>query len=368
MMAGASAAADDTAELKKLEDIPSALLIEANSMQTIWEKEADAMYTVAGLSKIPALLVICEAMDSGELALDQVAEVSRLAASVSGPTAFLSAGERISLKELVKAAVMISAGDAIMTLAESLCGTEAAFISRVNARMKELRIDLSLENVMGRNTKMNAQMLAKLGRALQESKTFTSYCTVWMDEITHENGKKTDLVNANRMLRSYGGCIGLITGSSQQDGYCGVFAAKQGNAVMLCVILGASSAEKRFAAAAEMLDMAAARYKTQTIAEAGEVIVESVPINGGTRRAVNLIAANSLVLLMEREQGEPEIVKNIPEQLDAPFTEQAILGNIIYRTQAGAELGRVELRAQYAVDTWTFRDAITEVLMDFLRF
>ncbi len=368
MLVGASASADDAAELKKLEDIPSALLIEANSMQTIWEKEADAMAAVAGLSKMPALLVICEAIDSGELIPDQVVQVSRAAAAVSGPTAFLSAGERISIKELTKAAVMISAGDAIMTLAESLCGTEAMFVSRVNMRMKELGADVAIDNAMGRNTRMNAHLLAKLGCALQESETFTSYCAVWMDEFVHENGNKTELVNANRMLRSYGGCTGLITGSSQQDGYCGVFAVKQGNAAMLCVIVGAPSAEKRFAAAAEMLDAAAASYKTQTVAKAGEVIAEAVPVNGGTRGEVNLVAANTLVLLMEREQGEAEIVRNIPEQLDAPFSEQAILGNIIYRTPSGRELGRVELRAQYAVDTWTFRDAVSQVLLDFLRF
>ncbi len=181
MMAGASAAADDTAELKKLEDIPSALLIEANSMQTIWEKEADAMAAVAGLSKMPALLVICEAIDSGELIPDQVVQVSRAAAAVSGPTAFLSAGERISIKELTKAAVMISAGDAIMTLAESLCGTEAMFVSRVNMRMKELGADVAIDNAMGRNTRMNAHLLAKLGCALQEIETFTSYGAFWMD-------------------------------------------------------------------------------------------------------------------------------------------------------------------------------------------
>ena len=138
------------------DSVKAALLIEGNSMQIILDKDGSSAYNVAGLSRLAALLVICEAIDAGYLQEEDLVTITEAAAAVSGPTAFLEANETIATKELLKSAIMISAGDSIMALAQKLYGTEQAFLQAVNGRMKELGIDVEYTTLSSTNIMLNA--------------------------------------------------------------------------------------------------------------------------------------------------------------------------------------------------------------------
>jgi len=262
---------------------------------------------------------------------------------------------------------MISAGDAITALGETLFGSQDAFVEKINGRMAELGIDAALTEPMGNDLRLSATMLAALGRALMESPCFAAHAAMTLETIVHPDGRETELVNANRMLRTYAGCTGVATGSSSEDGYCGVFSAIRGDTAMLCVVLGAKNANERFDAAASMLDYAFATVQTQRLAQKGDVIRESVPIRGGMRREVNLVAKETVVALLDKTAGALTAVEEIPESLTAPIVEGEVLGSISYQTQDGVEKARVELIAQHAVEQAGYRDAVRSVLLGFLR-
>ena len=120
MLACPAALAEDvTAETGQ---VKAAIVTEAESGQRIFEKNAEERLNLGGLVRLPALLYALECMDSGKLAADENIVVSPEAASVGGATAFLKAGETIKAGTAMKAAVMITAGDATFALAEACAG------------------------------------------------------------------------------------------------------------------------------------------------------------------------------------------------------------------------------------------------------
>ncbi len=350
-----------------MEDASGALLVEASTQQPLLESNADTPQSVAGLVKLPAILVLCEAVDSGALDLTSNLMISDKAASIGGPTAFIEAGETISAAPLMKAAIMISAGDAILALGEAAFGTETAFAERIRERFSELGIDAAFDNALGTGARLSPRQLAILGAALMKSPCFTAHSKLTLEGISHQDGRETELVNANRMLRTYAGCVGVATGSSAEDGYCGVFYVIRGDTHLICVTLGCRNANTRFALAGNMLDQIFATKKAQCLANAGDVIAESVRVQGGSRREVNLVAKDTVVLLLDKSEPALTAVENIPDRLEAPLSTGDVVGNVSYQTADGVEKGKVELVPQADVDQAFMRDIIRRVLLGFLR-
>ncbi|MEL7602128.1 MAG: serine hydrolase [Bacillota bacterium] len=350
-----------------MEDASGALLVEASTQQPLLESNADTPQSVAGLVKLPAILVLCEAVDSGALDLTSNLMISDKAASIGGPTAFIEAGETISAAPLMKAAIMISAGDAILALGEAAFGTETAFAERIRERFSELGIDAAFDNALGTGARLSPRQLAILGAALMKSPCFTAHSKLTLEGISHQDGRETELVNANRMLRTYAGCVGVATGSSAEDGYCGVFYVIRGDTHLICVTLGCRNANSRFALAGNMLDQIFATKKAQCLANAGDVIAESVRVQGGSRREVNLVAKDTVVLLLDKSEPALTAVENIPDRLEAPLSTGDVVGSVSYQTADGVEKGKVELVPQADVDQAFMRDIIRRVLLGFLR-
>ena len=350
-----------------MKDASGALLAEASTQQTLAEQNADTARPVAGLAKLPALLVLCEAVDQGKLDLKSDIAVSRHAASVPGPTAFIEGGELISAENLMKAACMICAGDAVMALGEALYGTETAFVEQINARLKELGVDAVYTNATGQDTALSPRQLAKLGAALMQSTCFTAHSKLMLEDFTHADGRQTKLVNANRMIRSYAGCGGVATGSSPTDGYGGVFSVTRGDTQLICVVLGCPNSSTRFALVSAMLDQAFAAKKAQKLAKQGDVLAENVRVNGGKQRSVNLVAKDTVVLLLDKSDPTLVPVENIPDELDAPLAATDVVGSISYRTPEGVEKGKVELVPAQNVEQAFLREIIRDLILSFIR-
>jgi D-alanyl-D-alanine carboxypeptidase (penicillin-binding protein 5/6) len=133
------------------------LLADAPSMQYIIDYKANEPIDAAGLVRLPAMLIICESIDRGELPADTMIRVSDTAAEIKGPTAFLEANENISVQNLLKSSVMISAGDSIYALAQNLSGTEQAFVQKLNSRLSELGISKEFKKVIDPDVRLSAR-------------------------------------------------------------------------------------------------------------------------------------------------------------------------------------------------------------------
>jgi len=340
----------------------SCSLAEMNTLTPVMQKETDTKMNVAGLARLPVLLYVCEAFDKGILTEKTVITVSEEAAAVPGPTAFVRPFEKIEAGVLLKAAVMILAGDAITALAETAAGTGEAAAAAVNERLGRLGILQQFNSICEANGLFSADELLILGKELAQSKTFCSLSTVFLDEIIHENGNRTELVNQNRLLKNVSGCFGIATGSSEEAGYCGIFGVKRGGGAYLCVTLGAENANSRFETAREMIEYAFAAYRTTKITSAGEIVSEGIPVQGGIREKTDLVSHKDAVIL-EKVGETYERKLRIPETLQAPLFKDVSVGSIFIANSAGEKVMEIPIYPAETVEAAAVFDYVRKIMV-----
>ena len=347
-------------------NVPAYCLALPGREEPLLDKKGTEAKAVAGLRKLPAVLTLCRAFDRGLVAESAGMQVSPRAASISGPTAFLEAGERIEAGELLKAAVMISAGDAIVTLGENVFGSESVFLNNITVTLKELGVDRVLTDCLGTGTAFSARDLCALGAAAVKSEHFCRWSGQYMEHIVHAGGRETELVNANRMIRSYSGCFGLMTGSQKEEGYTGVFAVKRQEVVYVAAVVGARTSEERFAAAGSLFDYAFAAFQPVRLSGAGEVVMPDWPVLCGDRDAVDLVAHEDASLLLSKQAGKVERRLDVPEQLTAPLYAEESVGAAVF-TLGGEEVFTIALYPAADVISHSLTDLFRRIGADYLR-
>ena len=328
--------------------IKAVAVIEQTGGQVIMEHNADERMDTGGLSRLPVLLAVCNKIDSGAAALTDIITVSAAAAKVSGPTAFLEEYEQIEVSALLKAAVMICAGDAIYALGEGIYGSAEACVLAVNNAMANMGMDVSYTDLTGSGISFSANEIAMIGAALMKSQSFMLYSGLYYDSIQHSDGRTTELASSNKLLKSCVGTNGVGTGSSSSAGYCGVFSVKRGNTAYVCAVLGAQNSSRRAEKAQSMLEYAFAAYDVKILASEGEVIEQSIPIKSGTVSQIALAAKETTVALIPKN-AKLEEKRDVPEILEAPVSKGAVVGSITYLLD-GETMGKVELVSAEGVE------------------
>ena len=113
---------------------PSAILMEASTGQVIYEKNPDEERPPASVTKIMTLLLIFDALEAGQISLDETVATSEYAASMGGSQVFLESGETQTVDTLIKCIAVASANDACVAMAEHIAGSEEEFVKRMNKR------------------------------------------------------------------------------------------------------------------------------------------------------------------------------------------------------------------------------------------
>lgn len=337
--------------------VKAAIVTEAQSGQRIFEKNAEERLNLGGLVRLPALLYALEYMDSGKLTADENIVVSPEAASVGGATAFLKAGETIKAGTAMKAAVMITAGDATFALAEACAGGQDAAVKAINELMQDAGVYTEVSSIDGKGLMLSAEELAKLGARLAKSGTYKQYSALYLDEIQHENGTRTELVNQNKLIKSLDGCFAGSTGSSSEAQYCGVFMVKRKGAVFIAAVIGAADSKTRFSCASKTIEASAAAVSIKTPVKKGDKVVENVSVSGGITKNVNLVAAEDVTLIVWNGD-EPRSVINAEEAYAAPVRVGDKAGTLEYIFEISGESVSIDLVFDGDVDTAGLADYV----------
>ncbi len=351
-----SAFADTTQQVAPLETAPSikmdavsAVLIEASTGQPIFAVNADERRPVASITKLMTILLTLEALDAGEVKLeDQVLSSSR-ASGMGGSQALLDGNQYYRLEDLLKSTIIASANDAAVALAEHLAGAEEVFVQRMNARAQELGLDntryANCTGLPADGQYTTARDVAELSRRLDAHPRYYNYSTIWMDTITHKGGRVTDLTNTNRLVRFYENCDGYKTGSTNEARYCVSASAKRGNLRLIAVVLGSSGSQARFDTARAMLDYGFANYQLVQAAKRGEKVGMQVAVRRGAQDAVDAVIGEALSLLMRRgEEKSLSLEAVLPDSVSAPIREGEALGEVRV-LRDGQEIRRLPLVA-----------------------
>ena len=327
----------------------SAILMDAETGIVLYNKNATEALAPASVTKIMTLLLIAEAIEDGNITLTDKVAVSGNAASMGGSQVFIKEGEEFTVEELLKCTVIASANDAAVALAELLCGTEGAFVERMNERAAELGMNNThFENATGlddtvTNHLTSAYDIALMSRELIKHDIITKYSNVWQDSI--RDGDFV-LTNTNRLVRYYDGCTGLKTGSTDKAGFCVSATAKRDGMHLIAVVMGAQTRDERNNAARAMLDFGFSNY---AIYSEPEQELESVDVIRGVSDTVSVYAAPFAKLVNKKDRKRIEKEYAIPYELSAPITQGDVVGSVIYKLD-GEEIGRSDIFAKDSVD------------------
>lgn len=338
---------------------PSAVLMEASTGQVLFEKDPHALRSCASITKVMTLCLVFQALDSGQLSLDQTLTASAHAASMGGSDIWLEEGEAMSVDDLIKATVIMSANDAAVVLAEAVAGSEEAFVAQMNEKAQQLGMnDTVFKNCNGLDEEghvTSAYDVALMSRELIRHEKVFDYTLTWMDSV---RGGETQLVNTNKLIRGYPGITGLKTGTTGQAGSCITATAEREGLSLIAVVLGADSTDHRFQDAAALLDYGFAGWKA-TVPEAPAL--EPVPVARGMEPQVEPVLGEMPTLLLKAgEAGEVETAVAY-EELTAPVTRGDVIGQVTC-TVDGSVMAQVDITAGEDVAQVTFFGVLSHLV------
>lgn len=307
---------------------PEAVLMEKETGEIIYEKNAHMRRAPASVTKLMTLLIIAEDLDSGRIALDDTVTASARAASFGGSCVYLSEGEKMSVREMLKCIAVVSANDCAVAMAEHLSGSEEAFVQRMNDRAEALGLsETHYKNCTGlfddKEHYTSAYDVALLSRELLKHEFIKEYTTIWMDSI--RNGE-FGLSSTNRLVYYYPGCTGLKTGYTEAAKYCVSATAEREGVEYIAVVMGAASADARNADAAAMLDFAFASYTLCSLR--GDTLLPEVRVELGEREYVPAVFGGAEYALIKKSGVEPEYTLDLAVSVPAPVRQGARLGTV----------------------------------------
>lgn len=336
---------------------PSAVLMEAATGTVLYEKDAHTPLPPASVTKIMTLLLVMEALDAGRIGWDDTVTASEAAAAKGGSQVYLEAGEQMSLQEMLKSVVVVSANDCATALAEHVAGSEAAFVELMNRRAQELGMENThFVNCTGLDDEPDAEThlttaydIALMSRELLKHDEIRDYTTIWMDSV--RNGE-FGLANTNKLVRFYQGTTGLKTGYTSAAGHCLSASAERDGVEFIAVVLHCATSGERFQAAKQLLDYGFANY---TLAQPDpETEIPPVPVVLGTAEAIVPVPDNDDPVLIEKGQAAGITTRvEVADQVRAPVEAGQRLGTLTLQSD-GAPLAAIPLVAPEAVPrrTW----------------
>lgn len=310
----------------------SAILIEQNSGQILYEKNCHEQLRPASVTKLMTLLIIFEGLESGQITLQDKVPCSQNAASMGGSQIWLDTREELTVDEMLKAMCVVSANDCTVAMAEYMAGSESAFVDKMNERAKQLGMnDTTFKNCHGIDEDghvTSSYDIALMSRELlTKHPDITNYTTIYMDTL--RNGQ-SQLVNTNKLVRNYKGATGLKTGSTSLALFNLSASATRDDLSLIAVIMKAPTSAKRFSEAQRVLDYGFKNYEFKQFGKNGDVIGK-VTVEKGIEKEVNaMLNGNCGVLLKKGSENNVVQNVNLPQKISAPVEKGQKIGQVTY--------------------------------------
>ena len=327
---------------------PSAILMEKETGAVLYEKKADEPGFPASVTKIMTLLLLIEAMENGVFGPDDIVTASERAASFGGSCVYLEAGERMSVHDMLKCIAVVSANDCAVAMAEYLCGSEEAFVKKMNERAKELGLQHThFSNCSGLFDDgahyTTARDVAIMSRELIRHEAIKEYTTIWMDSIRDGS---FELANTNKLVYWYPGCTGLKTGYTSTARYCLSATAERNGVEYIAVVMHGETADSRNRDAETLLSYAFANFRLIPLSNGREL--PALPVELGKKRTVPLRFEGPAYRLAPKG-GDASYSLSLPSSVPAPIRKSQQMGSLRV-TVGGKEIAKVPICAAENVE------------------
>lgn len=315
-----------------------AVIMDYDTQDVLFSKNGEEPMVPASMTKIMTAHVVYEAIDNGEIALDDTLAVSEKAWreggwATGGSTMGLRIGETPTVEDLLRGVIILSGNDACIVLAEGLAGTEEAFAKRMTRLAQEMGLEsanfLNASGLHAEGHQISAVDLAKLAR--MEIDKFPQYYKYYSEREMSWNGITQG--NRNPLLYTMDGADGLKTGHLEISGYGLTASAVRDGERRILVINGLPSSQARADEAERLMRLAFTAFETRTIEPRDEPLA-SLPVWNGEARTVGVKLKEPVRVSGHKTafpDAEMEIVYDGP--LEAPITAGDEIGQLVIRLE-----------------------------------
>ena len=351
---------------------PSAILMEASTGQIIYEKNPDEKLPPASVTKVMTLLLIFDALESGQIKLADEVTTSEYAASMGGSQVFLEPGETQTVDTLIKCISVASANDACVSMAEYICGNEEEFVAKMNKRAKELGMkNTHFVNCNGLDADghlTTARDIALMSKELIITyPQIFDYCNIWMENITHKTQKgesEFGLTNTNKLIRQYEYATGLKTGSTSKAKFCVSATGRKGDIDLIAVIMAADDSKARVRDAITLLNYGFG--KCQKYTEKEQKKISPVEVRGGTEKEVK-VRQKSTFIYVDTTGADLSKIKSKTRKdknIKAPLKKGEKVGETVYYLDR-KKIGARDIVTTEKVEKQNYGSALENVLEEY---
>src|SRR5699024_11017691 len=317
------------------EEIPSTILIEKQSSQILYEKNMHEKRAPASMTKMMTLLLIMEAIDDGELTMDEQITVSERASSMGGSQVFLEVGEEMSTEDLIKAIAIASANDASVALAERIAGSEAAFVDKMNQKVTALNLEnthfTNASGLPGKNHYSTAYDMAMIARELLQYEDITKYTSIYEDYLREGKTNEFWLVNTNKLVRTNEYVDGLKTGYTKEAKFCLTASATKDGMRMITVVMGAEKSSERNEFTSQLLHQAFQSYEVETVVDENKPV--ATLYDERTRKVEYPLQIKSPITILKKKgrqvTEEVEVIHEYDDNIRFPIEKGTKVGKVI---------------------------------------
>ncbi len=323
----------------------SAIVLDAASGRILFEHNSHTKRGMASTTKI--MTALC-ALEYGNL--EKTVTISNTASGVEGSSMYLAPNEKLKLVDLVYGLMLVSGNDAATAIAENVSGSVEKFAELMNKKAMEIGVfDTSFTNPHGLsddNHFTTAYDLAKITAYAMQNPLFCEIAATKSKSLPQvEGGFPRHLVNHNKFLSMYEGCIGVKTGFTKATGRCLVTAVEKNGLRLICVTLNDPD---DWGDHKTMYDNAYSTYSPHKIKSSGELIT-TAPVKGGEAANIDLIVPKDIYIPVKQgEESFIEISAEPFEELTAPVSAGDILGALTVKID-GNDCGEFPLVAKTAM-------------------
>jgi D-alanyl-D-alanine carboxypeptidase (penicillin-binding protein 5/6) len=306
----------------------AAILVDLQSDQILFAKNADLPVPPASMSKLMTVLMVFERLADGSLSLDDTLPVSEKAWRKGGSKMFVEVGSRVPLKDLLQGIIVQSGNDACIVVAEGLGGTEEAFAEQMTRRGRELGLTHStFKNASGwpdPGHLMSVHDLARLAQIIIEQ--HPEYYRIFSEKEFTYGGIRQ--YARNPLLHRVLGVDGLKTGFTEASGYGLTASAIRDGRRLVLVIAGLERATDRGPEGERLLEHGFRDFKNYQLFARGET-VEQAAVWLGTSASVPLVVEDDIWVSLTAEGRRDLAVKVIYDgPIPAPVTRGSRLAEL----------------------------------------
>jgi D-alanyl-D-alanine carboxypeptidase (penicillin-binding protein 5/6) len=336
---------------------PSAIAVELSTGDVVFGRREDEQRGIASTTKLMTALIVLER----ERDLSRRFTVPRYAASAGESLAYLHAGDRMTVEDLLGGMLLPSGNDAASALARSVGGSVPAFVAMMNARSRALGLDARFRNPIGLDAPghhASAADLVKLTLLLRRYPAFRDIVdrtSMTLDSAT----PPITVENRNPLVGAYPWVDGVKTGHTRAAGYALVGSGRRRGISVVTVVLGDPSEAARDSDSIALLRYATGRYDRVRPLRAAAVVGR--PLLRYRDERVPVVAASTVTRIARKGERLRTRVIGLPRDVEGPLRKGARLGTIEV-LQRGRVVARVPAVTAEAVSAATFWERLDEGL------